>query len=76
MGAALEQGRRSMYLIVLDDSPYRDFYAKLGGRQLARRTATKSHEAHAVYGWREYQASVTQVTGTAPLDAEPQSRTA
>lgn len=48
-----EHGKRSMYLLALEVSPYRTFYQRLGGRIVGRLTieldATPFEEL--IYGW-------------------------
>jgi len=51
--AMLAEGNDSLCLIVLDDSPFRAFYEKLGGRQIARGEANERHEAFVMYGWSD-----------------------
>lgn len=46
-------GRTSMYLIALQDSPYRAFYERVGAHQLALRPAgaVPGQDAHVIYAW-------------------------
>lgn len=55
--AVVADGRGSMYLIALQDSPYRRFYEHLGARQLAsRRTGeVPGQDAHVIYAWFDLQ---------------------
>lgn len=52
------QGLASMVLIALEDSPYRVFYERHGGRVLARRGAgaVPGQDAHVVYVWDDVSA--------------------
>jgi ribosomal protein S18 acetylase RimI-like enzyme len=52
-GAVVAQGLESMYLIALQDNPYRGFYARLGGRPLAQLAAgaVPGQDAHVIYAW-------------------------
>jgi GNAT superfamily N-acetyltransferase len=51
--AVLAQGLASMYLIALQDNPYRVFYDRLGGRPLAQvpAGAVAGQDAHVIYAW-------------------------
>jgi ribosomal protein S18 acetylase RimI-like enzyme len=51
--AVLAQGLASMYLIALQDNPYRVFYERLGGRLLAQvpAGAVAGQDAHVIYAW-------------------------
>ena len=53
--AVLAAGLESMYLIALQDNPYRAFYERLGGRQLAQvpAGAVPGQDAHVIYAWLE-----------------------
>jgi GNAT superfamily N-acetyltransferase len=50
----------SLYLIVLEDSPYRAFYEKLGGCQVAQRPAGVAgrEDACVAYAWKDLRGSV------------------
>jgi GNAT superfamily N-acetyltransferase len=62
--AAVAAGRTSMYLIALQDSPYRPFYEGLGARQLASRAAgaVPGQDAHVIYGWLNLQPPASRRT--------------
>jgi len=51
--AVIAEGLRSLYLIALQDNPYRTFYERLGGRLLAHRPAgaVPGQDAHVIYAW-------------------------
>jgi ribosomal protein S18 acetylase RimI-like enzyme len=51
--AMLAEGNDSLCLIVLEDSPFRAFYEKLGGRQIGRGGANEGQDAFAIYGWTD-----------------------
>lgn len=60
-GAVASKGMNSLYLIVLQDSPYKPFYERMGGRRLAERSsgATAGEDAHIIYAWDNLRASVS-----------------
>jgi ribosomal protein S18 acetylase RimI-like enzyme len=68
-GAVLAAGLRSMYLIVLQDSPYRAFYERAGGRLLAQRAAgaLPGQDAHAIYAWLDLRGRIGRDPGVAAL---------
>lgn len=51
--AVVAQGLESMYLIALQDNPYRSFYERLGGRQVAQLAVHEvpGQDAHVIYAW-------------------------
>ncbi|HEU5296854.1 MAG TPA: GNAT family N-acetyltransferase, partial [Burkholderiaceae bacterium] len=51
--AVVAEGLDSMYLIALQDNPYRAFYERLGGQRLAQlgAGAVPGQDAHVIYAW-------------------------
>ncbi len=70
--AVRAEGLRSMYLIVIEDSPYRIFYERLGGRQLAQRPAgaVPGQDAHVIYAWPDLRRGDPALPRPAAPDAE------